>query len=161
MICDLVSARLTHVGPIASRIRDMDRIECEALGRSPKDALRGGLRSSLDAYTALADGKPVAMIGVVPVSLINGKGTIWMLGTDNVAAHARSLLKYGPILIDHWLQTFETIENIVALDNKLAINLIMKLGFTIDLCDFRVHGGVEFVPFHIEREPIQEDRQAA
>lgn len=129
----------------------MDRLECQALGRTPKAAVRWGLATSLSAYTAVGLNGPVAMIGVCAESMMEGKGTIWMLGTDDVFRSGRALLTYGPLLIDMWLERFQVLENIVSLDNAPAINLLQRLGFTIDITDVRTHGGVEFIPFWIGR----------
>lgn len=152
MDIELKPARLVHTGPIAAGMREIDREECRALGRSPKSAVRWGLATSLSAYTAIGDGKPVAMIGVGAESMLEGKGTIWMLGTEDVFRSARALLTYGPLLIDMWLERFRVLENIISLDNTKGINLLMKLGFTMDITDVRVLNGVEFIPFWIERE---------
>jgi ribosomal protein S18 acetylase RimI-like enzyme len=152
MSVELVPARLVHTGPIASRMRCVDRLECEALGRSPKDALRWGIAQSLEAYTALRDGFPIAIIGVVPVALWNGRGTIWMLGTDDVFRSGKALLKFGPHLINMWLETFEVLENVISIDNAPALNLLQRLGFTVAPCDVQRHGCIDFIPFWIERK---------
>ena len=144
--------RLTHTGPIAAKMRRIDREECEALGRSPKNALRWGIATSMEAYTALRNGQPIAIIGVVPTSLMNRRGTIWMLGTDDVFQSGKALLRYGPELIHDWMQTFDVLENIISIDNAPALNLLQRLGFTVGAADIQRHGDVDFVPFWIERE---------
>jgi hypothetical protein len=64
----LVAASLIHVGPLALHMRDSDRRECAALGRTPKQGLRLSLRTSFEAVTALdPDGRPLAMFGVAPI----------------------------------------------------------------------------------------------
>lgn len=133
-------------------MRSVDRLECEALGRSPKDALRWGIATSLEAFTALRNGRPIAIIGIVPTSMINGRGTIWMLGTEEVFLSGKALLTYGPQLISRWLETFAVLENIISVDNSVALNLLQKLGFTVGIADWQRHGGVDFVPFWIERK---------
>jgi hypothetical protein len=160
LICDLVPARLTHVGPIAANIRTIDRLECEALGRTPKDALRNGLRCSLSAYTAVSEGKPLAMLGVVPVDLVAGRGTIWMLGTEAVYDQGRALMTYGPRVIGDWLETFRRLENIISADNKRAIRMLRWWGFEFGDAPRRL-GGVDFLPFWLERTAIQAARRVA
>ena len=104
----LVGASLVHVGPLALHMRAADRIECEALGRSPKQALRLSLRPSLHALTALDpdDGRPLAMFGVVPLDLVNGVGVPWFLGRDEVFDYGRDLMARGPQIIADWQATF-------------------------------------------------------
>jgi hypothetical protein len=158
--CHLVPARLTHVGWLATNMREIDRIECEALGRSGKDALRSGLRCSLSAYTAMEGGRPLAMLGVVPVDLLSGRGVVWMLGTEDVYRHGRALLTLCPLVIGDWLETFRLLDNIISADNHRAIRLLKRLGFTVS-DEAQAHGGVEFVSFRIERAAIQEQRLVA
>lgn len=142
-------------------MRDIDRVEAVALGRSPKDALRSGLRCSYEAFTAKDDdGRPQAMMGVVPLSMIEGRAAVWFLGTDAVFGHARDLIAHGPFFIAHWLETFRRLENIVAVDNTKAIHLLRRWGFTLG-DEPQMHRGVAFLPFHIERTAIQAPALAA
>lgn len=142
-------------------MREADRIECRALGRTPKDALRNGLRCSLAPFTALDEnGRPGAMMGVVPISMIEGRGAVWMLGTEEIYRHGRDLLTYGPLILGIWLDTFRSLENIVAVENERAIRLLRKWGFEIGEIS-QTHGGVEFLPFRMDRTAIQALRLAA
>lgn len=147
---ELVPAKLTHVGPLATNMRAIDRLEAEAMGRTPKDALRIGLRTSLSSYTALEDGKPAAMMGVVSTSLLGARGLVWMLGTDGVFRHGRELVTIGPRIIGHWLETFAVLENVIATQNHRAIRLLVKWGAIVG-GEVQTMRGVEFVPFRFER----------
>lgn len=153
MLVKLVPASLLHVGPIASKMRAVDRLECEAMGRSPKDALRIGLRASLSAFTAIEGAKPLAMMGVASANLISGRGLVWFLGREEVLNHGRALLTLGPRVLNGWLETFMVLENVVSADNDKAIKLLRKWGFAIG-SESQMHGGVGFLPFAIRR-PIQ------
>jgi len=148
--CDFVPARLIHVGPIASNLRKMDKIECTALGRKPRDAIRNGLRLSQDVWTAMHEGKPHAMMGVVSDGLLSGSARVWFLGSDEVYRHGRDLLTYGPLFIDRWLGMFKRLHNVVAVDNRQAIRLLRAWGFEVGE-EVERHGGVSFVPFHLTR----------
>lgn len=151
MRCEVVPARLTHVGWLASNMREEDRRECRALGRTPKDALRTGLRCSLSAFTAIDEtGKPVAMFGVVPVSLLSRLGRVWFLGSDHVFRYSRQLREQGPGIIEDWFGTFERLENIVTADNHKAIRLLKHWGFAVGGKP-EMHGGAQFLSFWIER----------
>jgi len=150
---DLVAARLTDCGPIASRMRAADRIECAALGRTPKEGLRIGFRMSLKPLTVLIDGRPEAMMGAVPVSLIGGTGLVWFLATDVVGDHARVFALLGPRIVADWLSTFRELSNIVAVENTKAIRLLRHLGFMVG-GKLEFHRGCAFVPFKLERGRI-------
>jgi hypothetical protein len=158
---ELVPARLTHVGPLAHNLRAIDRIEAEAMGQSPKNALRIGLRRSLSVFTAVGGGNtPLAMLGVVPLSLMGGSGLVWMVGTDDLYRQGRALLTLGPRVIGHWLETFERLENVVSTRNDRAIRLLVRWGFDVG-GEVETHGGVDFIPFSLSRGAIQGKARAA
>lgn len=148
---ELRPARLTHIGPIATRLREADRIECAALGRTPKQALRIGLIASLNPITVLIDGRPEAMMGVMPTSMMSGSGVVWMLGTEALYDHKRAFLALGPHVVDAMLDDFRRLENIVSADNARAIRFLRWLGFIVG-GNAEMHSGVAFVPFHKSRD---------
>jgi hypothetical protein len=150
MRVDLVSARLTDVGPIASRMRACDRAECVAMGRTPKEGLRIGLRMSLRAVTIRIDGRPEGMFGAVPVSLIGGAGVPWLLGTDELYRHRRAWALLGPRVVGDMLATFRSLENVVSVSNERAIRFLAHVGFHVG-GPAQIHGGVAFVPFRMSR----------
>lgn len=114
-----------------------------------------GLRCSIDPLTALDEaGKPVAMFGVVPVALLGGRGRVWFLATPECFRCARQLIEQGPRIIGVWLETFERLDNIVAVENGKAIRMLEHWGFTLG-GGTEMHRGVEFIPFAIERAAIQ------
>lgn len=129
-----------------------DRRECEAMGRTPKAALRMSLATSLHALTALdGNGKVLAMMGVCPASMLEGRGIPWFLGADEVLDYGRDLLSYGRGIIAAWHEDFPVMENLVASENVAAIRLLRKWGATIEEMP-RTIGGLEFVPFRFERD---------
>ncbi len=143
---ELVPASPAHVGPIASRMREADVLESAALGYSPKQALRVGIRGSLMAFTAKVDGRPEAMMGLAPVSLIEGIGRPWMLGSDLIYRHGRELLAFGPKMVGMMRESTPRLENIVAASNGRAIRLLRRWGFAI--ADHpEMIGGVQFLRF--------------
>lgn len=143
----LVGASLTHVGPLANNLRAIDRLECEALGRKPKEALRLALRTSLHALTALdASGRPICMFGVCPAGLLTGNGVPWLLATDALFDHATDLMRAGPKVLRWWFETFDRLENIISVENARAIALLRHWGAEIGT-DVQTLRGVEFVTF--------------
>lgn len=142
----LVPAKLCHIGPVANRMRAEDIEECAAFGRTPKQALRMGLRASVDAYTALVDGRPEAMMGLTPVNAIERQGTPWMLGTDAIYQHPRAMLYLGPKIIAWWADSTKNLSNLVARKNARAIRMLRRWGFEVG-DEPTVIGGIEFVTF--------------
>lgn len=146
-----VAASGAHVGRVATRMREVDRVECAAFGRSPKEALRLGLRASSFTLTGLYGGQPHAMFGVSPVNAIEGVGRPWFLGSDVVYSCARELLSDGPLVIAEMHRRFRRLENIVACRNERALRLLRRWGFRIE-DETMTFGGVEFVAFWREAD---------
>lgn len=124
--------RFSDINRIANRMREVDRLECAAVGHTPKQALVEGLRSSTLCWTAWRGDRPVAMFGVAPISMIEGRGAAWFLGTDEVWLGARHLIRWGPAFVDGMQRQFPTLENAVAADNAPAIRLLTRLGFVLE-----------------------------
>lgn len=143
MTVEVIPARATHIGPIANRLRDIDRIECEAMGHSPKQALRQGFMLSDRCWTALVDGRPEAMFGSVTLSALDRRSTVWFLGTDEVYRHGRLLLAWGPALIRRAVDSSWHASNLVSSANGKAIRLLRAWGFTVEPEEQLVNG----VPF--------------
>lgn len=132
---EVVPASLTHVGPIATRMREIDRKECQWGGHSPKDALRLGLRGSLVAFTVLVDGKPEAMFGVVTTSFLYGEGSIWLLMTDIGAKQGKALVRFGKIYTRAFFNHYNLLHNHVHADNHKAVRWLTRLGFVVGPVD--------------------------
>jgi hypothetical protein len=141
---EIVLASPAHVGPIATRMRAADRLECGAFGRSPKEALRLGIQSSTVALTAKLDGRAVAMFGVTPTNLIDSRGVPWFLGTDDVYAHPRELMRRGPRILSALSASYRRLENVVWTGNDRAIRMLRWWGFTVEGDSIDVGG----LPFH-------------
>lgn len=139
-------ATLAHVGPIATRMRAADVAECLAQGHSPKQALRIGLRSSVDALTAFVDGRPEAMMGLVPENVLEGRGRPWMLGTDAVYRNPRALVALGPRIIAAWRDSTPELGNLIWRENVRAIRMLRRWGFNIE-DEVKIMGGLAFVKF--------------
>ncbi len=145
---EIVVARPRHVGTIAARMRDIDREECEAFGHSPKMALRMGLWYSRNAWTAMVDGRPEAMFGLVETSALTGAGSPWFLGTDEVYRHGKALLSWGPAFVSIIRDSSPRAANLVSANNTKAIRLLKKWGFDVKP-ETETHGGVDFRKFEL------------
>ena len=139
-----------HVGPIASRMRAADVIECAAMGHTPRQALRAGLLSSSLCLTATVDGRPEAMFGLVVTNALCGEGSPWMLGTDAIYRHPRAMLRWGPRIISTMLDSTPALENLVAEDNSRAVRLLRRICFTIGK-EVIMIAGTSFIAISQER----------
>ena len=145
----LVPAAYRHVNRLARDMRAIDQTECMAMGRTPKQALRHGIMASAWATTALVNGEPQAMFGLVVDCALTGEGIPWFLGTDEVFRHGRELIRTGPRILGRMGDSTRVLRNLVSADNDRAIRLLRRWGFTIDPEHVRV-GGVAFRRFEME-----------
>jgi GNAT superfamily N-acetyltransferase len=128
----LVPASAEHVSILAKRLRPIDRIECEAMGRSAEEALRHGLFASARTWSALIGDEPHAMFGVVVESVASGHAIPWFLGSDQVARHARLLIARGPAILTAMHRHGSRLCNFVSSENRQAIRLLEHWGFTVE-----------------------------
>lgn len=131
-------------------MRDHDVIECAAFGHTPKQALRGALAASSIAFTAFADGRAEAMMGLVVTNALCGAGSPWMLGSEAIYDHPREMIRTGPRVLALMADSTPSLGGLVGRDNVRAIRLLRKWGFAVgDVPSAR--GGVSFVSY--EKEP--------
>lgn len=134
---EIVAARPQHVGPIATRMREVDVDECAASMLSPRDALRHGLLYSETVWTVKIDGRAEAMFGVVPVSVLEGHGHIWLLMTDDAMKHRRAIVRLGRAYTEALHRHYRVLSNRVHADNDAAIRWLARMGYVI--------GGVDVI----------------
>lgn len=107
--------------------------------------LRHTLGVSLAAWTAEQDGELVAVFGVAPVSLLNGIGCPWMLGTDRMDRLPRAVMEHTRAYIPRMLVLFPHLTNFIDARNQRSIRLLRWLGFEIlPAQPFGIRG----LPFH-------------
>ena len=118
------------------------------MGHEPREALKLGYRRALWSLTAMINERPEALFGVVAASMVEGVGTPFFLGTDEIYRHGRSMLTKGQDVIALMSRTFQTLENLVSSDNDRAIRLLRRWGFDVG-GEVRDFSGVDFVPFRM------------
>lgn len=125
-------ARILDIGPIARRMREIDRIECAAAGLTPKAALRQGARWSDMLWTGTINDQPEAMFGIVVTSYLTGEGRPWFLGTDAARRSARAFLEIAPAYLAQMEELTPHLENHVHRDNIASIRWLARLGFVVE-----------------------------
>jgi hypothetical protein len=86
------------------------------------------------------------MFGVSPISMIEGEGRPWFLGTDEVYRHGREMVAYGPEIIGRMLESCPRLSNHVAVENGKAIRLLARWGFLVGEQPTDI-SGIPFLPF--------------
>lgn len=123
---------------IASRGQDGSffQIVAEAVGVSTKAWAMVG-----------EDLRPTAVFGVAPVSLLHRAGSPWLLGTDALFGHARTLVVWGRWYVARMREMYPGgLHNYVDARNVLSVNWLKRIGFTIHPPE---PYGVEGQPFHL------------
>jgi len=120
------------------------------MGHRPRQALRAGLLASSMCLTALVDGRPEAMFGLVVTNALCGEGSPWMLGSDAIYRHPRIMLRWAPRILTAMFDSTPVLENLVAEDNHRAVRFLKRIGFTIGK-EVIMIAGTSFVAFSQER----------
>lgn len=129
---DYVQPTQSHVDDLVAHLRAADRAELLACGfPDPRRAIEASLACSTHMLAAVAEGRCVAILGVTPLSLLEGRGSPWMLGTDLVVTHRRALMADSPAYIRAMLQAYPHLVNYVHADNAVAVRWLRRVGFTL------------------------------
>lgn len=118
------------MGPIAHTMRRWDRVECAAMGMTPKGALRLAMRSGA-ALSVRVEGKVVGAVGVHAVSLAEGRACVWGLFTTAATRHARLFVTEGPKVLGALSAGYDVLENVVCADNTAAVRWLAHMGFDV------------------------------
>lgn len=137
---------------IAVNMRQADVDEVWASHRHlPYEALMRGWDLSHSSVVVTVDGDPCVMIGLVIRDILSGSGIPWLLGTEGAVKHKRHFLTQVPAVIDEMLSICPRLFNYVHAENRVSVNWLRRIGFTID--DPEPHGVAHelFHRFHLER----------
>lgn len=111
---------------------------------TPMQALNVGLSQSSHVYTAVTD-RPIAMFGVVPISMISGDGNAWLIGTNSILTNRRSFLVASRPEVHRLMKRYRSLSNWVDSHNRLALRWLSWLGFEIEPA---IPFGPDRWPFH-------------
>lgn len=147
----LVPATADHISAISDRARPEDIDELWAVARTtPAEAMERGLATTVDAMTALLDGRPVAMFGASPYSILGGMGTPWMIGTTDLRRWSaqKELLRVSAPALERMQSRFPNLLfNVVDERNKAAQRWLTWLGFRFLDPITAGPDGLAFIPF--------------
>lgn len=131
---DLVAVQPWHAEWIAADMRAADVAEVWALHHmTPEQALQISLSHPGDAWTALIDDEPVAIFGVVPVSMLGGCGVAWLLGSRALDRHWRVFVRQSKPLLAELFGRYDTLVNVVHIDNRKTLAWLRWLGAVLDV----------------------------
>ena len=132
-------------------MRQVDKIECECMGFTPKEALEVALGADAVTYTVFDPyGVPFCMLGCGPMP--DGTGYIWMLGTDSVFDNKFDFIKGSRFVVNTLTQPYGSVKNYVHKDNKVAIAWLKWCGAEMGReLVFSDHPFYEFTITHKEK----------
>jgi hypothetical protein len=142
---------------LAANLRAEDKAEVEAAtGWSVEAVLRRSIAASSHVTIAEYEGEPVAVFGLVPISLASGTAAPWLLGTDALGALRCSLTRLARLYVSEALRLYPVLVNHVDARNAASVKLLRWLGFSIEEAQ---PFGARGLPFH--RFELRGDGQCA
>lgn len=133
------------VEALVAGMREADRIEVEACGHRPAEALADAIARSMPCWTATINGQVACIFGVAPLSLLGGLGAPWMLGTVLLDRHPRALMTHCRPYLNRMREVFPRLVNFVDARNERSIRWLKALGFRFH--EAAPHGPFG-LPFH-------------
>ena len=140
-------ATAADVTCLASRLRDSDVAEIRAAsGLAPTEGLRRSFDFSTHVWAVREiGGRPIALWGVGPQSLVEGKGCPWLLAAEPFERLGPSIARLSRPFLASILDIYPHLENRIDARHARAVRWLSWLGFTVDPA---MPWGVEGRPFH-------------
>lgn len=135
----IVPATVEHAIAMAPHLRQIDADEMWSQGAwRPLEGLIFSVQNS-EAFTAIdpADGQPILIFGVGPISLLDNSRSVWLLGTDRIGKIKKQFLVESANYLN-LIAAGSTVYNHVLTNNDLSLRWLKWLGFSI--MDAKPHG---------------------
>lgn len=131
---------------VLKHARQADRDECDAMFGPGKfaGALGASIRSSVLIWTFEVHGKPAAIFGCTPISMLSGIGAPWLIGTYLVDKAPGALVRLSRLYIPKMQAAFPQLCNVVDARNVKSVAYLRLLGFHF----------AEAIPLGPERMPF-------
>lgn len=134
---------------LAPRLRAADLAELQALhgpGVDVLSTLSMSVQCSDEPLVIDIDGRAEAVLGCAPMSLLDGLGVPWLLGSDALTAHPRFMVAEGRRVVAGWSARHRQLRNMVDTRNTRSIRWLRAIGFSVsrDTIPFGAMG----LPFH-------------
>ncbi|MCF8533120.1 MAG: hypothetical protein K9G48_08965 [Reyranella sp.] len=138
------TADVTRLGPNL-RASDVEEVRA-ASGLGAIEALGRSFGHSTHVWVVRdIDGQPLALWGVGPLSLVEGRGCPWLLAAEAFDALGRDIARLSRPLLAGMRALYPRLENHVDARHAKSVRWLKWLGFTIEPAS---PWGVENRPFH-------------
>lgn len=140
-------ATAVDAGSLGPRLRAADVEEIRAAsGLAPDEALRRSYALSTHVWAVRdTSGEPIALWGVGPLSLVEGRGCPWLLAADAFETLGSDIARLSRPLLTGMRDHYPHLENRVDARHAKAVRWLAWLGFAIEPA---TPWGVEGRPFH-------------
>jgi hypothetical protein len=137
-------------------LRHADYREVEAAsGPQVGDAVERSVRISSSVYTVREpNGAMLCMFGTAPLGLLAMSGAPWMLGTNLLARHKRSLIKVARAYFDAMLDDYALLINYADARHRQSLMLLRGIGCRIAEAEPFGYAGLPFHRFWKERGDV-------
>lgn len=144
-------AEFADAEEIGYNLRNKDLLEVLADGcRSGIHAVEASFTNSSEAVTIQMDGRPIAMFGLVPDSLLGNSARVWFLGTDELARMKKTFVKMSRKYIRDFLRKYPVLWNLV--DQRYAQSILWLKSCGAEFSESPImRGGYPFLLFSIRR----------
>ena len=112
---------------------------------SPEEAMDFTIKNTIFCLTVKVKGVPAIIFGINGDSVLSERGTIFMLGTDDIQKLRFRFVRHSRKFIDMMLEQYSYLYNFVSADNFLSVGWLKFLGAQIE--DAKPYG-MEQRPFH-------------
>jgi hypothetical protein len=102
---------------------------------------------STHTYTVFLGDKPILMFGVAPMSILNGVGSPWLVGTDDMHGIRRQFVRECRPYVVQMLAIYGELRNFVDVRNEVSIRWLQWLGFKMEPAVRYGINGERFYPF--------------
>lgn len=136
---------------VADRLRKVDIEEIKARHGNWTQILKVlelsvALTPEPETFTAPGTGEPVAILGIVPPTLLGNRHAVpWMVGTDRVAEFPRPFIRGGRQWVRENLSRYGKLVNVVDSRNLVSVRWLKHIGFTLEAA---LPVGPYNTPFH-------------
>lgn len=146
---EIVPMTLDHAYVLAKNLREGDRLECEALGMTPRVTLRKSYYTSLFKRTTIINGKVGACFGFSG-AVLGYTAAPWLLTSPEVEKVYLQLALAYRKQVKNMLKMYPKLENFCLADYTKSLAVLRLIGFTVDAPKPYGPKGVNFCKFTLE-----------
>lgn len=151
MEIEIRESRESDITELKDRLREEDTKEVIADGHADAEsALRYSFARSTLRLSVVLDGAVVAMLGLVPDSLLGQSANVWFLGADDLKRMKKTFVRFSRQAIENFLLRYPLLWNYVDARYTKTISWLKSCGALFSEQAFEKNGQ-EFYLFVIKR----------